>query len=408
MCFYTYHHYPLCGHISNWTVTSCLEFTNRLRVLAGSGQAVSCKDVETTHDLLPTAQHHLCVQCELEREDLPAYDDRDALLPTNYRAIEGLNAKSPIIEFAVRMTIDVRDQVASPSPSEIADDDQSGGFADIARSPGSRHCYYCYCCHSSESPLPSVYHDPRSDVRTGSDLFSDIVSDCVKPLGLGDDVASRSGTGKKYLDTNSEEIPYEYERRAIAELVTALGGNTPSGGLIDSSSIYTRNSSVSASSLKAANSSTETLEHPKLKTTFSSDALWNPDLSDESSLHFRGHPPYDWISDIERASTEIWKMIGRVASEENRVQEQSDTETADQSSQPPWTYPAPSSDHSDANMYAVREYTPVDDRPGTPYERMNSASLRTQRQFIAADSKEEARELGLRCPLRIGNLYAGC
>lgn len=402
MCFYTYHHYPLCGHISNWTVTSCLEFTNRLRILAGSSQGVSCKGVETTHDLLPTAQHHhLCVQCELEREDLPAYDDRDALLPKTYRTIEGLNAKSPIIEFAVRMTIDVRDQVASPSPSEIADGDQSDGFADIARSPNSCHCYYC---HNPSSPLPSVYHVPRSDVGTGGDLFSDVVSDCVKQLGLDDDddVASRSGTGKKGLTTTAEKIPYE--RRSIAQLFTAVEGNTPSGGLIDSTSVYTRNSNP-----KAASTSTETLEHPKLKTTFSSDsALWNPDLSDESSLHVRGHSPHDWISDLDRASTEIWKMIGRVASEENQVQEKSDTETADQSSQPPWNYPAPTSDPSDAEMYVVREYTPADDQPGTSDDRMNSARSRTQRRFIAADSEEEARELGLRCPLRIGNLYAGC
>lgn len=63
MCHHTYHHYPSCGHVSNWSMTSCQEYTNKL-ILAGPEGSASCEVVHASHDVLRSTQPPMCVQCE--------------------------------------------------------------------------------------------------------------------------------------------------------------------------------------------------------------------------------------------------------------------------------------------------------------------------------------------------------
>ncbi|KAF7717530.1 Uncharacterized protein PECH_005458 [Penicillium ucsense] len=64
MCFHTLHHYPTCGHIANWTVTSCQPYTASLRLL---GQ-------------------------------------QDVSQDGKYSAIEGLQSPSPVLEVFGRLS----------------------------------------------------------------------------------------------------------------------------------------------------------------------------------------------------------------------------------------------------------------------------------------------------------------
>lgn len=137
MCKYTYHHYPLCGHISNWTVVSCLEFTSELRALTFAGQVLICDKTKIKHVINPKAKQDLCAQCDIEWCEAMASNDTDALLDKRYRIIEGLDAASPVLEFAVRMNADTNSGKAeSSSPSVdtiIGTGEQSDVSTDIAR-----------------------------------------------------------------------------------------------------------------------------------------------------------------------------------------------------------------------------------------------------------------------------------
>ncbi|KAJ5213261.1 hypothetical protein N7449_000430 [Penicillium cf. viridicatum] len=101
MCKHTYHHYPSCGHISNWSMTSCQEYTNKLR-LAGPECSASCTQITPSHDLLLSTQPSMCVQCESEwAENLSSGDDQ-IQSSNSYRSIEGMDARQ-IIEVNARM-----------------------------------------------------------------------------------------------------------------------------------------------------------------------------------------------------------------------------------------------------------------------------------------------------------------
>ncbi|KAJ5496480.1 hypothetical protein N7463_008467 [Penicillium fimorum] len=98
MCNYSYHHYPSCGHISNWGMTGCQEYTNNLR-LAGPERSVSCTRIDISHDLLPSTHPNMCVECESERaKNLSSPRDSQTQAPSSYRTIEGLDATGNIIQ----------------------------------------------------------------------------------------------------------------------------------------------------------------------------------------------------------------------------------------------------------------------------------------------------------------------
>ncbi|CAI7611150.1 unnamed protein product [Penicillium glandicola] len=109
MCNYAYHHYPGCGHISNWSMTSCKEYTNKLR-LAGPECSISCTDIKPSHDLLLSTQPSMCVQCEREWTENLSHGDNQTQPANSYRTIEGLDVTGHLIEVNARMV--------SPSPDD--------------------------------------------------------------------------------------------------------------------------------------------------------------------------------------------------------------------------------------------------------------------------------------------------
>lgn len=163
MCKYTYHHYPLCGHISNWTVVSCLEFTSELRALAFTGQVLTCDKTKVKHIINQKAKQDLCAQCDIEWCEAMTSNDMDALLGKKYRVIEGLDAARPVLEFAVRMNVHTNsDKAESSSPSVdtiIGTSEQSDVSTDIAHD-SNLHDSSCDCpgrgmshCGSATSSL---------------------------------------------------------------------------------------------------------------------------------------------------------------------------------------------------------------------------------------------------------------
>lgn len=139
MCLYTYHHYPVCGHISNWTVTSCKEYTNALRLLSRAGLSRSCDQVHVTHDLLCSFESNTCSQCDLDLSSAASHSFFDGFWSKNYRAIEGLDSKGPIIEISARMNLDVSDEEVagcgcdcfSCFTSPFSSDDETNSFGGI-------------------------------------------------------------------------------------------------------------------------------------------------------------------------------------------------------------------------------------------------------------------------------------
>lgn len=110
MCLYTYHHYPTCGHIANWTMTSCKEYTNTLRLLSHGGLSGYCNHIQTTHDLLSELEPDTCGQCDFELQRAVSQQTHNSSRMKAYRTIEGLSSTVPIIELSVRMNINTRDE----------------------------------------------------------------------------------------------------------------------------------------------------------------------------------------------------------------------------------------------------------------------------------------------------------
>lgn len=148
MCLYTYHHYPACGHIANWTVTSCKEYTNSLRLLSGAGLSGGCcNHIQTTHDLLSSLESNTCSLCDLELSCAASHCIPDAFPSKNYRAIEGLDSKGPIIELSARMNVNTNDEEEESHLSTIP-----------------QECCDCACCSCFASPFNSDEETDSSGV----------------------------------------------------------------------------------------------------------------------------------------------------------------------------------------------------------------------------------------------------
>ncbi|RJE22885.1 hypothetical protein PHISCL_04781 [Aspergillus sclerotialis] len=109
MCKQTYHHYPSCGHIANWTVDSCIEFTNTLRDMV-VGQMMPCPRTQTTHDLLPLSHPTFCYQCEREWQKEIAEKGSLRGHPTlgnGNVSIEGLSSLVPVVEVTVKSSLGI-------------------------------------------------------------------------------------------------------------------------------------------------------------------------------------------------------------------------------------------------------------------------------------------------------------
>ncbi|KAF3385057.1 hypothetical protein F1880_002394 [Penicillium rolfsii] len=122
MCLYTYHHYPACGHIANWTVTSCKEYTNILRLLSHGGLSEHCSHIQTTHDILSEIDSDSCIQCDFDLQHAVPERAHNASQLKAYHTIEGLNSTVPIIELSARMNHSTNDDedadYSSPIPQE--------------------------------------------------------------------------------------------------------------------------------------------------------------------------------------------------------------------------------------------------------------------------------------------------
>ncbi|KAJ6006118.1 hypothetical protein N7451_004062 [Penicillium sp. IBT 35674x] len=150
MCRYTYHHYPNCGHIANYIVMGCLEFTNQLRYLANVERHLSCDDIKISHDLLPADHPDLCLQCAYDWKSRYPQQDHKTQFPKRNRAMEGLDAAYPIIDFQARMVGPKR----GPNTNETR--------TDIYQSNLVRRDPKCTCPACTK--LASIRSDVREDL----------------------------------------------------------------------------------------------------------------------------------------------------------------------------------------------------------------------------------------------------
>lgn len=138
MCLYTYHHYPVCGHIANWTMTSCKEYTNALRLLSRKGLSGHCNHIQTTHNLFVQGESDTCGQCDFEVRCAAFRRTHDASPSKTHREIEGLTSEVPIIELSGRMNVSI-----------------SGKEEENHRPVSRQECCSCEFCGCFASPLGS-------------------------------------------------------------------------------------------------------------------------------------------------------------------------------------------------------------------------------------------------------------
>ncbi|KAJ6112932.1 hypothetical protein N7512_008256 [Penicillium capsulatum] len=151
MCRHTYHHYPVCGHISSFTVSACPEFTNQLRMFASTGQSLVCEEVKMTHDLLSASQPSACVECERKWREMVTRGSPDAIRSRANSTIEGLATTSPIFQVAVRMTLDEEND-SLPTEDVECGDERCDIYLDIAR----EHDRPCDCCGPAQPSQEDV------------------------------------------------------------------------------------------------------------------------------------------------------------------------------------------------------------------------------------------------------------
>lgn len=164
MCRHTYHHYPNCGHIANYTVMSCLEFTYQLRHLAGVDWHLSCDSLRISHDLLPADHSDLCLQCAYDWNSVYVPQDHEIQFPEKNLSLEEANASHPIIDVRARMVGSKR----SPDTNLIHET-----RTDLYQSNPLRRDPECTC--SACLKLMSV----RPDVRQDLDFLT-----CGSPMSL--------------------------------------------------------------------------------------------------------------------------------------------------------------------------------------------------------------------------------
>ncbi|KAJ5528797.1 hypothetical protein N7527_002190 [Penicillium freii] len=219
MCKHTYHHYPNCGHISNWSMTSCQEYTNKLR-LVGPECRASCAQITPSHDLLLSTQPSMCVQCESERAENLSSDGDDQTQPSNsYRSIEGMDARQ-IIEVNARMVSDPTHNDRDTSSTDHSDngqvflgaavDDSGNGDADSAGHSDNGHISSRAVVGESEEDCGSLARSDKSSktafrfARTNPSLPVVAEKDKVETESSGiEDVVCASPSDTSSCDTDS-------------------------------------------------------------------------------------------------------------------------------------------------------------------------------------------------------------
>lgn len=389
MCLYTYHHYPVCGHISNWSVTSCLEFTNYVRKVADTGQTVSCKQVEMTHDLLPATQPSLCVQCEMEWSTAVQHNDRYPLLPNTYRIIEGLDAKSPIIEFDVRMTLDVRKTSSNSSYYvRTTDNDQCDLFAEISlHEPRLRSCRTCLPAKEKGMLSGSSRTMSRSTQTDGSNIEKGLKKPAADHLtqsllNSGCDEARPSACANPAKDRHSRQRDLRTdtcEPRKTADTANDLIDFAPTTCKPTCSACWA--SLDDMSKLGTLNKPANSLDSLETNGSYS----LHPELASDELPIFMSYSPYDWISTLSPSYTFLEDATPVLSKQFEWYQEEADEDSIEQSG---------SSDQSSARHSPALALKPVGGRKGTPYAR----PMPHFQQFQSMPSDTKADGLGMFLP----------
>lgn len=245
MCKHTYHHYPGCGHISNWSMTSCQEYTNKLR-LAGPERSPSCTQILLSHDILFSAQPSMCVQCESEWVENFASRREDQIQSSNsYRLVEAMD-DSQIIDVNARMvsnpTYDDRDTSSTDHSDNgqvflgAAVDDSGNGDTDSAdHSDNGQICSRAVVGESEEDCGSLARSDKSSKTafkfsRTNPSstvVAGDLDSVLAPIVRTNPDDLSHSGHEKDNVETESPDI-----EDAVCEAPSDTSScNTDSSGL---------------------------------------------------------------------------------------------------------------------------------------------------------------------------------
>ncbi|CAL5868366.1 uncharacterized protein PFLUO_LOCUS2591 [Penicillium psychrofluorescens] len=384
MCLYTYHHYPVCGHISNWSVTSCLEFTNCVRKVAGTGQTVSCKQVEILHDLLPAAQPSLCVQCEMEWCEAVQYNDRYPLLPDTYRIIEGLDAKSPIIEFDARMTLDVRKTSSNSNYyAHTTDNNQCDLFADVSlHEPELRGCRACRPPKGKGRHAISSRTVSRSTQTDASDIEKSRKKSAADYLTQSP-VNSRYGAGEnpaKDRDSRPHDLRTDtFESRKTADTAKDLIDFASATCKPTCSTCWTSLDDMRKPG--TLNKPATSLDSLKTNGSYS----LRPDFPSDELPIFMSYSPYDWIPTLSPGYTFLEDATPVIAKHFERYQEELGEDSIEQSD---------SSDQSSVRPSPAPVLKPVGGRKATPYTR----PLPHFQRFQSMPSDTKADGLGMFLP----------
>jgi hypothetical protein len=308
MCKYTYHHYPLCGHISNWTVASCLEFTHRIRALSFTGQVLFCDKTKIKHNINQKAKQDLCAQCDLDWCEAVTAGSMDALLEKKYRTIEGLDAERPVLEFAVRMNVDANSVSVESCPSSPGTRDgtseQSDVFADFDNEftpPDSSCCRLSrdaghWRSGSSLSIEGSGFTLSITDESTQTDSCDNdpepqLSSDSQRHRRIR--IRYRKGTNAPIQNLNSaEDSPSVYSRRVcisypptpVPDSRSSTPGNSNSSSDCNSSSGPSNCGKSSSSS--DTGSSSGSSDFNRSRSSNKSSSSGKPSSSDGSTEHF--------------------------------------------------------------------------------------------------------------------------
>ncbi|KAJ5587581.1 uncharacterized protein N7459_003346 [Penicillium hispanicum] len=404
MCIYTYHHYPLCGHISHFTVNGCQEFTNQLRLVAGSDETASCNDAKVTHNLLPSQHANLCLQCEFEWSEAVINNHHTSLLPQSYRSIEGLDAKEPFIEFAARMTGVVRNEGASDPVSSCADDGQNDIFLDLAQEFDFENA--CECQYAPQLPQRApIDHTTQTTSDDHSSLLylnltphtdtSELVPLCMKPL---DFECKDTGTFEPGMETRSKINlldPLPSLEALYADLAKALKETSPETFLADSSMVSNVLSHADQSSQEET---TGDSADEGEQSDATDDSLWRASMSDVSSIVFPPHTAYEWIPDLDLAGIAMARGLVDWQPMQDTPTHQSQCETADADADDESASQASfSSDQSDGgcpleDTSSLGSYRPILHRRPTPFAR-DAPRPRFRRPDFDAVPEDEVEEL---------------
>ena len=343
MCHHTYHHYPSCGHISNWTVGSCQEFTNRIR-LTDPAHSCSCKEIQITHDMAESTQPNMCVQCEREWANMISHGNHQA--QTCKAHLEGLDVEGPLVEIEARMASDLAFNFVEVTLDDTGsiistDDEEQGGvlldpFYDLLDDSSSQvHKTDTFASHEPTDLNSALLHQNRTETDASSlDLPPALVDSFISSLSTSDYFSSSydssdyesssegsNGTSPDVLEmTLSEAIQANYEEHL-----------TWRSALIDAGIIKPRTSTDAIpeeSCVPDLNDSTDNLlefEHTELPDASESDdesdftfvdatseiASDEEDEYADAVCELEDPSPYEWIANLERNAARIEATVAK-------------------------------------------------------------------------------------------------